>query len=107
MWRRYKVSLSLYELTDSVGIGQNRIGYRMLWRSKVIFEGRDFDPSPHPIDSRETVLAVMGFLCLRNGDTDKEYFSKYSELQTEWSESSECECLGDACFIEEAGMRRE
>jgi hypothetical protein len=108
MWKGYKVSLSLYELTNSVGIGRHRIGYRMLWKSKLIFEGRDFGPSPlHAIDSRETALEVMGFLCLRKGDTDKEYFSEYTALQTAWSESSECEYLGADCSIEQEGRGRK
>lgn len=104
LWKGYKVSLSLYELNEQKDHTRYRIGYRMLWKSKVIFEGRDFGPSPlHAIDSRETALSVMGFLCLRKGDTDKEYFEKYSELQTEWSESPECECLGCDISLEKDG----
>ena len=104
-WKGYKVSLSLYELhSPNVPC---RIGYRMLWKGKVIFEGRDFGPSPlHAIDSRETALAVMGFLCLRKGDTDKEYFEGYTEKQRAWSESYECECLGADCSWEESGRGR-
>ena len=109
-WKTYKVSLSLYELHSPNTLSAYRIGYRMLWKGEVIFEGRDFGPSPlHAIDSRETALAVMGFLCLKKGDTDAEYFSEYTEKQREWVESYECECLGADCSIEESerGKRNE
>lgn len=52
----------------------------------TIFEGADFKPSPlHSIDGDETVKALMGFLTLRPGDTDREYFESYSETQLEFA----------------------
>ena len=106
-WGEYKVSLSLYELSEQKDPHRYRIGYRMLWKSKIIFEGGDFGPSLlHVTDSRETALTLMSFLCLRKGDTDKEYFEGYSDLQTEWSESWECGCLGADCSIEQEGRRK-
>ena len=48
----------------------------------VLFDGRDFRPSPlHAWDSDETVAAVMGFLTLRLGDTDRDYFDGYTAAQ--------------------------
>jgi len=53
-------------------------------KTTVIFEGRDFRPSPlHAWDSDATVAAIMGFLTLRLGDTDREYFENYSAEQIE------------------------
>ena len=49
---------------------------------KVIFEGADFACSPmHAIDSDEAARALLGFLVLRPGDTDDEYFENYTEEQ--------------------------
>lgn len=51
----------------------------------IVFEGDDFHPSPlHAVDSDETVAALLGFLSLRPGDTDSEYFADYSDDQVAW-----------------------
>lgn len=52
----------------------------------TLFEGEDFAGSPlHADDSGETVRALMGFLTLKPGDTDPEYFSGYTTEQLAWS----------------------
>ena len=89
-------SLELYEV-----LGQSeRIGYTLRQhdhgKTVVIFEGRDFRPSPlHAWDSDETVAAIMSFLTLRVGDTDREYFENYTAEQMEFrdthAESLACE----------------
>lgn len=69
-----------YELCDPIGQG--------------IFRGVDFRPSPlHADDSDETLRALCGFLFLRPGDTDAEYFASYSDRQRQFAESSDCELL--------------
>ena len=81
-------SLELYEV-----LGQSeRIGYALRQhdhrKTVVIFEGRDFRPSPlHAWDSDETVAAIMGFLTLRVGDTDRDYFENYTVGQIEFRDS--------------------
>ena len=56
-------------------------------RSRTVFEGEDFSPSPlHAIDSDEAVAALMGFLTLRPGDTDREYFAEYTPEQLEFAD---------------------
>ena len=81
-------SLELYDV-----LGQSeRIGYTLRQhdhgKTVVIFEGRDFRPSPlHAWDSGETVAAIMGFLTLRLGDTDREYFENYTVEQIEFRDS--------------------
>lgn len=77
--------LELYALAGE------RIAYRLRqrWRNKwtLLFQGSDFRPSPlHAIDSDETVKALMGFLTLRKGDTDAEYFEAYDAIQIQFSE---------------------
>jgi hypothetical protein len=68
----------------------NAIGGRILkrWRAKpavVLFEGEDFGCSPlHCIDSDDAVAGIMGFLTLRPGDTDSEYFAEYTPEQLEF-----------------------
>lgn len=62
----------------------------------VLFEGEDLGCSPmHAIDSDESVAALMGFLTLRPGDTDAEYFENYTPEQMEFcqqhAESLSCE----------------
>ena len=86
----YGVSVSLYDIHNG------RIGYRMRWRGRTIFEGVDFGPSPlYAIDSRDTALALMGFLCLREGDVEAEYFDNYTPVQLEWRGSADCMNLGE------------
>jgi len=51
-------------------------------RTTVLFEGADFRPSPlHGWDSDQAISALMGFLTLRKGDTDAEYFEAYTITQ--------------------------
>ena len=48
----------------------------------TLFAGDDFSPSPmHAIDSDACVCALMGFLTLRPGDTDSDYFRDYTDEQ--------------------------
>ena len=72
-----------YELRDPAGA--------------VLFAGDDFRPSPmHADDADETLRGLLGFLTLRPGDTDREYFADYSPAQLAFAESSECELLAFA-----------
>jgi hypothetical protein len=67
--------------------GQTIIGYRFTeiqpyGRPEVIFCGEDFAGSPlHADDSDETLKALLGFITLRPGDTDREFFEKYTARQ--------------------------
>jgi hypothetical protein len=80
-WRKGKFSLTTYWLG-------RKIGYRFKYDGKLIFEGRDFGPSPmHAIDGIETVISLLGFLSLQKGDTDVEYFADYTKEQMEFSEN--------------------
>jgi hypothetical protein len=69
--------------------GQSEIAYRLTHPSGwVIFDARDFHGSPlHADDSDETMRALIGFLTLRPGDTDAEYFAGYTARQLEWAEA--------------------
>lgn len=44
-----------------------------------------FGASPlHADDSDESLIALMNFLALKPGDTDKEYFDDYTAIQLDW-----------------------
>jgi hypothetical protein len=48
----------------------------------VIFDAEDFHCSPaHEIDDDRTVRAIVDYLTLRPGDTDREYFARYTPRQ--------------------------
>ena len=62
----------------------------------VLFEGSDFAGSPlHSDDSDATVATLMGFLTLKPGDTDADYFKDYTPEQLDFcrqhAESLACE----------------
>lgn len=87
---------------DSRGV--TRIAYRLTMRepgarrSVVIFEGSDYSGSPmHADDSDDNVAGLMGFLTLRPGDTDAEYFESYTPEQRAYcdahAESLSCEVM--------------
>jgi hypothetical protein len=48
----------------------------------VLFTGSDFSCAPgHATDSDDSIAALLGFLTLRPGDTDAEYFEAYTPEQ--------------------------
>lgn len=88
--------------------GKSRLGYRLVMQDYfpdgrrmhpwTIFEGEDFGCSPmHAIDSDETIKAIMGFLTLRPGDTDPDYFADYTPEQLDYcaqhAEALACEVM--------------
>lgn len=55
-------------------------------KGNLLFEGDDFHCSPmHAIDSDECVRSLLGFLVLRPGDTDLEYFDNYTPEQLDFA----------------------
>lgn len=68
--------------------GQTIIGYTLTSGGKVVFTGEDFAGSPmHADDSDATVAALMGFLTLKPGDTDRDYFANYTAEQMSFAET--------------------
>lgn len=72
--------------TDSRGV--TTIAYKLTQRdpgskrAQVIFEAADYHGSPmHADDSDDNVHGLMGFLTLRPGDTDADYFDGYTDAQ--------------------------
>jgi hypothetical protein len=85
-----ELKTSLYVLkTDTV-----YLQYYLFFKNKLIFEGKDYRPSPlHDKDSIESLVYLLGFLTVQEWDTDSEYFKDYGPLQWEWSKSPENEYL--------------
>jgi hypothetical protein len=76
-------------------MARTRIGYELAGPDGApIFRGTDFRPSPlWAIDSDDALRALLGFLTLRPGDTDREYFADYTAGQRAFAESADCEYL--------------
>ena len=86
--------------THQTDCGKCVLGYCLTMHCRrgrvVLFEGEDFCASPlHAIDSDETIAGLMGFLTLRPGDTDPEYFADYTTEQLDYcsqhAEALSCE----------------
>ena len=92
VWRRYGVTVRLYDTGGRDDYGQAQLAYRLSSGSQVIFEGDDFGPSPlHAIDGVETVRGLLSFLTPQPGDTDDEYFKDYTQAQTDWAASAQAD----------------
>jgi hypothetical protein len=94
VWRKSGFTLRLWDTNTRDWRGQSRLAYELKDGRKVIFAGEDFAGSPmHSDDSLETVASLLGFLTCKPGDTDSEYFDKYTEDQMDWCQSFRCEEL--------------
>lgn len=94
--------LRLWDLFRSDSDGKACVKYELSAGPIVIFSGDDFHCSPmHAIDSDACVESIMGFLTLRPGDTDADYFANYSELQktfcAQHAEALACEVSNRFC----------
>jgi hypothetical protein len=77
--------LTMWDTGDSDIHGKTVVGYRLRSQGLTLFEGEDFYCSPlHAWDSDTTVRAIMGFLTLRPGDTDADYFAGYTQEQMDY-----------------------
>jgi len=85
-------TLITYALGYDYSHGKERIGYSLSMHENKktieVFNGNDFFCSPsHAIDSNECIKTLMGFLTLRQGDTDQEYFDDYSLIQLDYRDN--------------------
>jgi hypothetical protein len=95
--------LMLWDTHNVDQMGKSILGYAFYapGDDEPLFEGEDYGASPmHAIDSDESVRGLIGFLTLRPGDTDREYFSGYTERQLDFAR-------GDAEGLQEFGMEPE
>lgn len=75
--------------------GGERMQYYAFRNGKVLFSGNDFRPGAmtYP-DSVEALVSCLAFLCVKPGDTDREYFKDYTLDQLNWANSNDCETVG-------------
>lgn len=82
--------------------GSVTIAYKLSMREKgkttVLFDAADYNGPPCcACDSNENAAGLMGFLTLRPGDTDDEYFAEYTPDQLAYAqahaESLSCEVM--------------
>lgn len=108
VWRKAGFTLRIYNTGRCDRRGQSVLAYDLKDGRKVIFSDADFARSPMDADdSLETVSALLGFLTLKPGDTDREYFDKYSDAQMDWCQSARCEELAMIQYeMEELSNRR-
>jgi len=84
-------SLELYDLNKTDPMGKSMLGYKLIMNEHsahaiTLFQGEDFACSPcYAIDSDDAVKSLMGFLTLRPGDTDADYFAHYTPAQTKFA----------------------
>lgn len=70
-------------------------------QTRILFEGEDFNshyrPNSKLHDLNSVIRGIMGFLTLKPGDTDREYFRNYTEEQREycrnWAEALSLEVM--------------
>ena len=91
-------TLRTWDTWRTMGTGmmaRTRIGYELRDPAgSVLFRGDDFGPGASTADDSDDALrGLCGFLFLRPGDTDAEYFAAYSDAQRAFAESSDCELL--------------
>jgi len=78
--------LELYDTHEQDIHGKHRLYYRFTRDREPIFTAGDFWCSPsRSIDSDDTLVSLLGFLTLRPGDTDAEYFENYTPRQLEFA----------------------
>lgn len=102
MGPRFTLTMRDAGTVDSRGV--TTIAYKLTMRepgaakSVVLFDAADYHGSPmHADDSNANVEGLMGFLTLRPGDTDDEYFASYTAEQRayceQWAESLSSEVM--------------
>lgn len=80
--------------------GKRYIGFRFYNPQGTVIFGTPEGSAPlklsplHSIDSDESLRALLGFLTVKPGDTDREYFDNYTEEQMAFARSYDCEYLG-------------
>ena len=86
--------LKTWDTGRTIG-GKSCVGYELKGPAgAVLFTGEDFGCSPlHAVDSDEALRALCGFLFLRPGDTDRDYFNGYNDEQRAFAATSDCETL--------------
>jgi hypothetical protein len=99
--RDLKCKLYLHQLSG-------KIYYRFFFQNELLFSGSDYRHSAcHQPFGLDSILALLDFLTLCPGDTDREYFDKYTEPQLNWCRTMECQDLRTYLYDYEAGSEKQ
>jgi hypothetical protein len=105
-------SLVMWDTHRSDNRGCTVIGYRLTAKAtqdprypdhkpgkrETVFEGENYSVGMGTADDSDAAVAgLMGFLCLRRGDTDEDYFKDETGLQR-WFRESHAEALQMVCL---------
>jgi len=80
-------TLQMYDGETHDHYGKSAVCFRLISAGKVIFSAMTPSEafySHYAVDSDGAVEGIMGFLTLKPGDTDAEYFANYTEAQFEF-----------------------
>lgn len=76
-------------------LGHTHLGYRFVApNGTILFQGTEYGvPGGVAIDSDEMLIELLKWFTLKPGDTDDEYFEKYTPEQLEFAESDDAQQL--------------
>ena len=94
-------SLIMWDTDKTYQCGKSVLGYQLNMHTVPgigpcvrLFDGEDFHNTPgHAMDSNHALVELMGFLTLRPGDTDTEFFANYTPAQLDYC-NQHAEALG-------------
>lgn len=102
-WKGNGFRLELYD-TRRYKDRHSMLAYRFYDGKRMVFEGDDYGCAPGiAVDSPASVGGLLGFLSLKPGDTDPEYFEGYTKEQMRFAEDRGDELNLHAIALEEAG----
>jgi hypothetical protein len=98
-----RVKIQIGDVNDWKG-GRAYYSYVMYLDGVMLFSGGDYSPSPMDDPySLDSLISLLGWFVLKPGDTDDEYFLKYTEAQLDFAKSSFCEDLSLIPYDHESG----
>jgi len=79
--------LTMWDVNKRAPHGQHQCGYMLVHKGYgVVFKGSDYGCAPMDcIDSERCVRGLLGFLTLKPGDTDPDYFADYTPAQLDFA----------------------
>lgn len=93
-------TVSLKGTDKRMSTGQIKTSYKLTAPDgTVLFKGDDFGCAPsHKPESKAASITLLGFLTLKPGDTDDDYFNDYTPEQMTWCESVDAEDLASIVY---------
>lgn len=79
-------SLTLWDTGERDSMNKAILAYRLRMEGKTIFQGEDFHTPHRPLNSDQNIEELLGFLCLKPGDTDADWFDQYTPEQLAFTE---------------------